>query len=231
MRKMFLCFMLAVAGLNAMVIGTLTTNACLTGGVTYTTAEIDFLPAGGGAGCLQTGIPTSITYSTDTLTNGITGTLKDVTLGGGPALLPDFMMFDGHSALHFDLLQLGSGIANLTCASVLDPAAPACSLAAGSRVVLYPGFGGTTAVISAFGQTRDDGDNTIGLWRGTISSSFAGETPEQVRARFAASGSITAGHTGSFVAEPVPEVATICTVAFALLLMPVAKLAKAKAKA
>jgi len=106
--------------------GTLNVSNCAGGGVTITATTIDFtLPVGGGYGCIQTGSGTNITYTGGgPLLPGVTGSILDLTAGGGPVL--DFMTFVGNPLLHFDLTSLGPGVANTICAAVLDPNLPGC---------------------------------------------------------------------------------------------------------
>jgi hypothetical protein len=138
---------------------------------------------------------------------GATGTIKDLTFGA-PTPIVDFMTFAGHPNLHYDLNSVGPGVANTACPDVFDPTAPVCGVVAGSPFVLRSGFGGTTVTLAAFGTARD-ASATVSNWLGTFSVDFAGETPQDLQQRFLASGSITSGHSGSFVVTPIPEPATV----------------------
>jgi hypothetical protein len=211
----FLLLLALAAPGAAAVSGTLATTACSGAGVTVTFTLIDWLPSGGGTGCIDTVAPTNVTYTGGgPLLPGATGAIKDLTLGGGG--VTDFMVFTGHPNLHFDVNTIGPGVANTVCANSFDPNAPVCSVVAGSPFVLRAGAAGTTVTLAAFGTARDASAITS-TWLGTFSVDFAGETPLQVRDRFVATGSITSGHSGSFVATPIPEPATFALMGAGLL--------------
>jgi hypothetical protein len=53
-----LLLLLCTSGAFATPVGTLTTSACAGQGVTVTFTEIDWLPAGGPAGCIESDTPT-----------------------------------------------------------------------------------------------------------------------------------------------------------------------------
>jgi hypothetical protein len=187
-------------------VGTLATTACTGQGVTVTFTTIDWLPAGGTTGCIDTVAPTNVTYTGGgPLLPGATGAIKDLTLGGGAVI--DFMTFTGHPNLHFDLNSIGPGVANTACVYTFNAADPVCSVTSGSPFILRPGPGGTTVTLAAFGTARDSSAITSN-WGGTFSVDFAGESPGQVRDRFVATGSITSGHSGSFTVAFIPEPAT-----------------------
>jgi hypothetical protein len=189
-------------------VGTLATTACSGQGVTVSFTLIDWLPAGGGSGCIDTVSPTNVTYTGGgPLLPGSLGAVKDLPTGGGVVL--DFMTFTGHPNLHFDLNSVGPGVANTACVYSFNPADPVCSVTSSSPFVLRPGPGGTTVTLAAFGVARDS-SASVSNWGGTFSVDFAGESPGQVRDRFIATGSITSGHSGSFTVTfaPIPEPAT-----------------------
>ena len=186
--------------------GTLTTVACSGQGVTVTAALIDWLPAGGPGGCIQTATPTNIQYTGGgPLTTGTAGTILDVPLNAG--IVPDFMTFSGQPLLHFDLYSLGPGVANTNCPDTFNAADPVCSIIAGSQFVVRPGAAGATVTLSAFGRVRD-GSPDLSHWQGTFSVDFAGETTFDIQQRFLSTGTLTSGHSGSFVAI-VPEPGTL----------------------
>lgn len=195
--------LLCTVPLSATVIGNLTTNACVGDGVTVTATMIDWLPAGGGSGCITTGVPTNVTYAGGSLGVGATGSILDLTFGN--TNVDGFMTFSSAPGLFFDLRTIGNGVANNTCVNVFDPNAPSCAAQPGSPITLVPGLTGTTAILTAFGLARD-GTSPDSSWLGTFSVSFAGETPAQLQARFQRDGFVTSGHTGSFVVQPLPSV-------------------------
>jgi hypothetical protein len=204
-----LLLLLCAAGpASAAPIGTLTTVACSGQGVTVTAALIDWLPAGGGSGCIQTGTPTNIAYvGGGPLVPGTAGTILDVPFGAGA--IPNFMTFAGHPNLAFNLGSLGPGVANTVCPDTFNAADPVCSIVAGSVFVVRPGAAGATVTVSAFG-TATDASADVSNWQGTFSVDFAGETPFDLQQRFLNTGTITSGHSGSFVATfVIPEPSTI----------------------
>src|SRR5882724_11049337 len=133
----FAAFLFSITPVSAAVIGHLDIANCAGGGVTVTATTIDFtLPVGGGFGCIQTGTGTTVSYAGGTLLPGVTGSILDLTAGGGTVL--DFMTFVGNPLLHFDLTGIGPGVVNTVCAAVLDPNLPNCSVVPGSAFILTP---------------------------------------------------------------------------------------------
>jgi PEP-CTERM motif len=186
----------------AVPIGTLATTACSGQGVTITSTLIDWLPAGGGTGCVDTTAPTNIAYTGGgPLLPGSTGTIKDLAVGVTPVI--DFMTFAGHPNLHFDLTSFFPGVANTACSNDFDPTAPVCAMVAGSSLNLVSGYAGTTLTLAVRGVARDS-SGTTSNWQGQFSMDFAGETPFDVQQRFLTTGTLTTGHAGSFTARLSP---------------------------
>jgi hypothetical protein len=186
---------------NADVIGSLFTSACEGDGVTVTFTTIDWLPAGGGTGCLTTDSPTNVSYTSGTLLPGVEGEIKD--LPTSPTT--DFMTFEGHPDLHYDLTSIGPGVTNTDCVDVLAHNQPTCSIIEGSPFVLISSPGGTTVTLSAFGVARD-ASSILSQWGGTFSVDFPLMTPEDVQELFLATGSITTSHSGAFTATFTPVI-------------------------
>lgn len=197
---------------NATVIGTLTTNSCAGNGVTVSAFAIDWLPAGGGSGCIETGAFTSVVYSTGTLTSAV-GSILDL-VAGPPATILDFMTFAGHPNLHFDLTNLGPGPSRFDCAALLD--FESCAVAPGSPFSLQKQGNQTLVSLRANGVTRD-GLAAGGIWTGSYSVSIANLNPGQIQVAIGTGGSITSTVAGNFVVE-VPEPASLVLMAAGLAL-------------
>lgn len=179
---------------------------CSGGGVTVSATVIDWLPAGGGNGCIQTGTGTSVTYTTGTLGVGVTGTILDLVLGG-PSTVPDFMTFAGNPNLHFDLTGLGPGTGNSNCAGATAPGS-SCSPNNGPFILVNTGNGGTSVTLSASGIARDlSGVNTP--WSGAFTTQISNMTPAQINTVISQGGSITSTESGDFSLTVVPEPGTI----------------------
>jgi len=200
----FLC----TPGATAAPVGTLDVASCVGGGVTISAVTIDFTPPpGGGAGCIQTGSTTAVTYTgaPGALGPGVPGTIQDLVLGGGVVL--DFMIFTGHPNLQFDLSGLGPGVANTACAATFtNPALPACSVAAGNPFLLAPNGNGTTITLPANGIARD-ASGIISTWAGAYTTQFAGLTPQQIQNVILSGGSVSNVYFGTFAVTTtnVPE--------------------------
>ena len=195
---------------SASVIGQLDVANCAGAGVLVTATTIDWLPAGGGAGCIVTGVPTNVTTSAGTLSPGVTGSIKDLA---APTTFPviDFMTFTGLPALHFDLSALGPGPANTGCAAAFDPNLPACSVATGSPFILSPTSTGTSVTLSATGIARD-GTTPTSTWLGAFTTQIAGQTPAQIQATILGGGSEMSTYSGDFrvtLNSAVPEPSTL----------------------
>jgi len=212
---------LLVAAIPAVAapIGTLAVTACTGQGVTVTTSLIDWLPAGGGSGCIDTVAPTNVTYvGGGPLLPGATGTIQDLPFGGGT--VTDFMTFVGHPNLHFDLTGLGPvpPVTNTACPNTFSETDPVCVIVSGSPFVLRPGTGGTTVTLPVRGIGRD-ASATTSTYTGTFSVDFSAETPFQLQQRFLQTGSITSNHSGriTLTESVIPEPATAALVGTGLL--------------
>lgn len=202
---------------SASVIGHLDVANCTGEGVIVTATTIDWLPGGGGSGCIQTGTSTNITYSGGSLGAGTTGTILDLN-AANPLPVTDFMTFASAPGLSFDLMSLGPGPNNTTCASVLDPNAAPCAVFAGSPFILQSTSTGTSVTLSAMGVARD-GTVPSSNWVGAYTTQISGVTPAAIQSVILAGGSETSTYSGDFSISTVPEPATISTMLLGGLLI------------
>jgi hypothetical protein len=202
---------------SASVVGQLDITNCTGGGVTVTATTIDWLPAGGGSGCIMTGSPTSVSFSGGTLSPGTTGTILDLT---APTTFPvvNFMTFTGATGLHFDLSSLGPGPTNTVCSALFDPNQPACAAVAGSPFILAPTATGTSVTLSARG-TAGDSSSVTSTWIGAFTTQISGVTPAQIQANILRGGAETSTYSGDFRVQVVPEPATLGTMLLGGLLV------------
>jgi len=187
---------------SAGVVGSLDITNCDGGGVTVTATTIDWTPPiGGGNGCMVTGVPTSVTYTSGTLGAGVQGLILDLAAGGA---VPDFMTFTGNPDLHFELLSLGPGVADTACAA-LTVDGTSCSVAAGSPFILTLTATGTSVSLSASG-TATDLSTAVSDWSGAFTTQIAGQTPGQIQTTILGAGSVSSTYSGAFIVEIVPPV-------------------------
>lgn len=218
--------LLSAGTAKATVIGHLDTANCDGGGVTVSASLIDWLPAGTGTGCIVTGTGTAITFAgvSGSLGVGVTGTIKDLTLGP-PATISDFMTFTGNPDLHFDLTALGP--APSTICTAATPLFTPCSAAPGSPFSLTNTGTGVLIGLSASGNARDASPN-VSQWSGAFTTQVSscidvntGQThtctPIDIVAIIGRGGSITSTHSGDFslTFTAVPEPGTMGTLLFA----------------
>ncbi len=206
---LFLFTMAALAPLaSATALGHLDLANCVGGGVTVTATTIDWLPGGGGSGCVQTGTGTSVSYTGGgPLGVGVTGSILDLSVATIFPVL-DFLTFVGNPNLHFDLYTLGPGVPNTVCTNTFNPGAPVCSVFAGSPFLLQPTSTGTSVTLSATGFTRDSSVWTSN-WIGAFTTQISGATPSAIQSIILAGGSITSTESGDFtLTAVVPEPAT-----------------------
>jgi hypothetical protein len=188
----------------ASVIGSLNVANCSGGGVTVSATTIVWSPPtlGGTAGCINTGIGTSLTYSGGTLLPGATGNILDLTAGGGA--VNNFMTFLG-TTLDFVLTGLGPGSANTTCSGLAVGAS--CSVAASSPFILTNvGNGNTAGSLSALGTIVDGGVTSV--WSGAFTTQV-NQTAAAIQTTELAGGSISSTQSGQFTVTAVPEPGTV----------------------
>jgi hypothetical protein len=202
---------------NATPIGTLTISDYDCGGgtgVRVYAAAIDFLPLGGGTGCIQTGGLTNVTYvnnanAADSLGPSVLGTINDLPVNG-PA---EFLKFATDPDLHFTLTALGPGLSDTTCEnSFLGQ----CSVA-GSPIWLIGNGSTTTAILPMAGLATDF----------TGSSQFTGSfstelnlTPFQIQQAIVGGGFVQSTYSGRLdmtLGSQIPEPASMLLLGSGLL--------------
>ena len=191
----------------AQVSGHLTLVNCPGDAVTFNMATIDWLPAGGGTGCIQTGVNANVTFFGGTLGAGVTGLIKDLNTTTTILPLDRFMTFSGTS-LDFTLTALGPGPVNTSCATVLDPNLPACAPFAGSPLILAPSSTGTAITLSASGTVTDAGPAPASKWVGAFTSQISSATPAQIQASILAGQPVTSTYSGDFIITPATPSST-----------------------
>lgn len=186
---------------SASVIGHLNFANCGGQGVTVTLTTVDWLPAGGGTGCIQTGFTTTVTFAgpPGSISVSELGTVNDLSPGVGNV---GFLTFPG---VTFDALLIGPGVANTACSNTFNPAAPACSVSSTSPFILAPGSTGTSITLAVSGIANDATSHNS-PWSGAFTTQIAGLTPFQIQNTILTTGSFTTtysfdGNVG--VPEPV----------------------------
>lgn len=161
---------------SAAVVGTLNVANCGSGGVTVTALSIDWLPTGGGTGCILVGTNSPgtpyVTFSGGNVAPGETGAIKDLVFATTPGNA--FMVFTGvgggAGTISFDLSGLGpaSGIA---CFSGMVLGASCSVNGTGPFLLTKTGDNTSTISLAAFG-TVSDGTLPISNWNGSYSTQF-----------------------------------------------------------
>jgi hypothetical protein len=188
--------------LSATPIGHLDVANCAGGGVIVTNTTIDWLPAGGGTGCVVTGSGTNIVTSGGTLSPGVTGSIQDLT-SGMSFPIADFMTFSTPGPLSFSLGVLGPGPGNTDCSGLT--VFESCAVFAGSPFSLELTPTGTTVTLLASG-TVSDGSGPAANWSGAFTNPISGMTPAEIQTIFQGGGSFKSTHSGDFTLTTTPTV-------------------------
>jgi len=187
---------------------------CSGGGATVTATTIVWSPNGtvAGAGCIDSGIGTSVSYMGGTLLAGDVGNIEDLTAGTLP--VDDFMTFQG-TPLDFVLTGIGPGLANTNCA--LSSTNTTCSPFAGSPFILTFISANVTGV--ALGVNGTVGDLAgPATWSGSFTTqlNLSGTAIQTVEGT---GGSIASAQSGNFNVTVTPTSSTPEPSSTAMLLM------------
>lgn len=162
---------------SASVMGTLNVANCVGNGVTVTSTTIDWLPAGGGTGCIAVGSNAPGTpYVTfaggGNIAPGETGTIKDLVFSSTPG--NGFMVFSGVGGglgtISFDLTALGP--ASTTACTAGMALFASCSVNGTGPFLLTKTSATTTAVSLVATGTVSDGTTPISNWNGLYTTNF-----------------------------------------------------------
>jgi hypothetical protein len=142
---------------SATVVGHIDFANCGSGGVAVAGGTIDFfLPLAvglaGNNGCILAGGGSTVTFAGGSIAPGATGTVNDLGFAPPGSGNAGFITFTG---IAFDLLSIGPGPTNLTCATTNDTNAASCAVAAGSPFKLSPTSTGTDISLSVRGLVTD----------------------------------------------------------------------------
>ena len=199
-------------------------------GAGLVTVGINFIdwspPVGAPNGSFVVGGGTTLTSAVGTPAVGSSGLIVDLN-PGNPLPVSNFMTFSSTPGLAFDLLTVGPGSANTNCAGLAIGGA--CSIFAGSPILLIFTGTGTAVALSATGIARDGTTNST--WQGNFTTQITGSTPQNIQSLFGCSSgqpgtsctnptaTLTSTYSGEFVATAaaVPEPASLSLLGFGLL--------------
>jgi hypothetical protein len=213
---------------SASVIGNFSVANIGGGGVTASNMVIDWFnpvnPLGNGNGMIATGGDTTLTYNNGTsqvaLGTNTAGTVNDLPGPPGPV---GFFAFPSAPALHFTLLAIGPGVANLACGGLAI--GQSCSAFAGSPIILTATATGTAVTLDASGIVTD-ASPFVSNWFGAFTTQIPGESAAQIQATVNAGGSVTSTFSGEFTAV-VPEPLTSALIGGGLIALAAFKRRKA----
>ncbi len=178
----------SIPSASAAVVGHLSFANCDGQGVIVTMTTVDWLPAGGGTGCIAAGIGTNVTFSGGSIAPGDHGTVNDLGISTGNT---GFLAFE-LGGVTFDLASVGPGVANTVCPDDFIGSDPACSVFAGSPFILTTGSTGTSVTFAVRGLANDAVSHDS-PWSGAFTTQIANTTPYTIQQDIlATNGSFTA---------------------------------------
>jgi hypothetical protein len=197
-----LTLLITIPAAQATPVGNLDIANCAGGGVRVSPTAIDWLlPVGPPNGCIMTGTTTAVTFSGGTLGPAQTGSILDLTIGGGT--VPNFITFASAPTLHFDLSSVGPG------------ACPGGTVL-GSFCLSFDGTN-TNVSLKASGSAGDATGTSP--WNGSFTTQFPNMTPAQIQAALASQGFVQNTYSAGFAITTVPEPTTLGSMALGLLLI------------
>jgi hypothetical protein len=216
-----LAFVGIIPAAHAAAIGTLNEANCAGGGVAVNQTTVTWLPVGtsAGTGCIDTGLGTSVTYSTGTLGSGVVGNIENLTPGG---VVDDFMTFTA-TPLDFvlDGFSAPAPTNGTNCGSLAN--GQSCIIANGSPFLVTDVSGDAAVSLSAYGTVTDGGVTTE--WSGAFTTQLT-ETPGAIQACIGANIGCTSGtntiestQSAQFIVAtiPAPEPSTFVMIGGGLI--------------
>lgn len=223
LRQLLLCWVAVVcavfvfaADASAIPVGTLAIDSGSQSVTVGILSGIDWAPSGGGTGTFLVGGTTNLTSAAGNPAIGSTGVLKDLT---GLPPVTSFITFPALPGLAFDLLTVGPGSANTTCAGL--GIGGSCSVFVGSPIILTFDGINTNVALAVTGVARDGTTNSN--WVGSFTTQIPGRTPASIQTQFGCTpgqgvqgcsnpgATIESTYSASFIATavPTPEPATL----------------------
>jgi len=181
----------------ALITGQLST----TGGLRLSSTAMDFLPpVGGGTGTFNVTPPVSGTFAG---TVGTTGTIKDLTIAGGP--VPAWLTLVALPGVQFDLVSFAPGV--YPSGAVPTPAAAGQIYSPPGSIFNFSNVSPTSSTVSFTANVIAHdavGPNTP--YVGVFTAQYSDRNFQSVLATLDAGGVVDASYSASFTpAPPVPE--------------------------
>lgn len=206
-----LTFLSLIPMASAAAIGTFNESSCAGGGVEVTLTTITWLPStlGGTAGCIVTGLGTSVTYTGGSLGAGVVGNILNLPDGGPP--VDNFMSFPypGPTTVDFVLTSFGtpSPTNGTNCATL--GLGQSCIVLAGSPFLLTNSGGGNTSILLLAYGTITDSSGIAVDWSGSYTTQLT-ISPGVVQADILGTpGFVESAQSGQFTGTTVPEPFTL----------------------
>lgn len=199
---------------SASPIGTANISNCTpNGGVSISATTITWLPsAGTNLGCIQTGPPTSISYSGGTFTSG-TGTIADLP---GGSTNPWMVLAGGGLDFSLSAFVVPTTTDGVCSSSVALALGRSCITAVGSPFLLTSDGATTSVSWTANGVVTDTGDASTSNYQGLFTSQLMATTA-QIAATIDGDGSINTTYSATLTLEAPAGAAEPGTISMFLL--------------